>query len=117
MSHFEVLEVKVSIQAFEEGDTIQLITMTLKPKDEKPSRRKDPGSLNQSLEERRLACASPEEHRDADCVARLGLPRMLAPAPGHNGPRAFAFGRCSLGLDKREHSRKEISATCLKNQV
>ena len=60
---------------------------------------------------------SPEEQRDADCVARLGLPRMLAPAPGHNGPRAFAFGRCSLGLDKREHSRKEISATCLKNQV
>ena len=53
MSHFEVLEVKVSKQAFEEGDTIQLITMALKPKDDEPSRWKDPGSLNLSLEERR----------------------------------------------------------------
>lgn len=43
MSHFEVLEVKISKQAFEEGDTIQLITVTLKPKDDKPSRRKDLG--------------------------------------------------------------------------
>ena len=43
MSHFEVLEVKISKQAFEEGDTIQLITVTLMPKDDKPSRRKDLG--------------------------------------------------------------------------
>ena len=46
----------MSNHAFEEGDTIQLLTMTLKPKDDALSRWKDPGSLSRSLEERRLVC-------------------------------------------------------------